>query len=74
MTAGLQTGKVRKCLDYDRLRADERRQLAHTELIRELAQPHVQELVCNGLASVIREHPQHTAQCQRLIRLAMGAQ
>lgn len=67
-------GQVRKCRGYDRLQADERRRLAHTELLRELARTQAQELVCNGLAYVIREYPDKASEARHLQDLVMGYQ
>ena len=65
-------GKARKCQHYDRLQADEQRRQAHTELLRQLAHPQVQELVCNGLAYVIREYPDKATDARRVQSLVMG--
>ena len=65
-------GRARKCAAYDRLQADEQCRRAHAELLRELVRPQAQELVCNGLAYIIREYPGKAASARRLQSLVMG--
>jgi hypothetical protein len=63
---------VRKCENYDKFRAEEEGRLAMQELSNALRDPVNQELVGNGLASIIRNYPDKAIRCQRLISLVMG--
>lgn len=65
-------GKVQKCERYDEFRAEDERRAAMQELERALRDPANQELLANGLASVIRTYPEKAAACRALLPLLAG--
>lgn len=65
-------GAARKCDRYDEFRAEEERRRAMQELEHALRDPANQELLANGLASIIRNYPEKTTMCRRMLSLVTG--